>query len=54
MGRGVIDYAAVFAALRAMEYDGFLSFEYEGRGHPIEAAREGMAYLRKQIEAHGG
>jgi len=49
VGRGVIDYAVVFAALRRMKYDGFISFEYEGSGDPVEAAREGMAYLREHI-----
>lgn len=51
VGSGVIDYPAVFAALRAMSYDGFLSFEYEGRGDQVEAARQGMAYLRRMMEA---
>ena len=46
VGTGVLDYPAIFAALRAMNYEGFLSFEYEGRGDPVEAARQGMAYLR--------
>ena len=46
VGTGVMDYPAIFAALRAMNYEGFLSFEYEGRGDPVEAARQGMAYLR--------
>ena len=49
VGRGVIDYAAVFTALRQMKYEGFLSFEYEGSGDPVEAVREGMAYLRERI-----
>ena len=51
VGSGVIDYPAVFAALRAMQYEGFLSFEYEGRGDQIEAARQGMAYLRRGMMA---
>jgi sugar phosphate isomerase/epimerase len=45
VGTGVLDYPTLFAALRAMNYQGFLSFEYEGRGDPIAAARQGMAYL---------
>jgi sugar phosphate isomerase/epimerase len=52
-GRGVIDYPAVFAALRAMHYEGYVAFEYEGPDDQIEAAREGMAYLREQMAASG-
>ena len=44
-GQGVLDYPAIIAALQAMNYDGYLSFEYEGRGDCIQAAREGTAYL---------
>ena len=47
VGQGVLDYPAIFAALRAMNYEGFLSFEYEGPDDPVEAARQGMAYLRE-------
>ncbi|MGD8237905.1 MAG: sugar phosphate isomerase/epimerase family protein [Armatimonadota bacterium] len=50
VGTGVIDYPAVIGALRNMNYEGFLSFEYEGRGDQIEAARQGMAYLRGMME----
>ena len=47
VGTGVLDYPAIFTALRAMDYEGFLSFEYEGPDDPVEAARQGMAYLRE-------
>ncbi len=46
VGQGVLDYPAIIAVLKAMDYQGFLSFEYEGRTDPVQAAREGMAYLR--------
>ena len=49
VGQGVLDYPAIIAALKAMDYQGFLSFEYEGRGDPVQAAREGMAYLRRLL-----
>lgn len=49
VGQGVIDYPAVIAALKAMDYQGFVSFEYEGRGDPIRALREGMRYLRELL-----
>ena len=44
-GKGVIDYPAVIGALKAIGYEGFLSYEYEGGGDGIEAAKEGTAYL---------
>ncbi len=46
VGQGILDYPAIITALKAMDYQGFLSFEYEGRTDPVQAAREGMAYLR--------
>ncbi len=49
VGQGILDYPAIIAALKAMDYQGFLSFEYEGRGDPVQAAREGMAYLRSLL-----
>lgn len=49
VGQGVIDHVPVFAALRAMHYDGFVSFEYEGRGDPVEATRAGMRYLGQLV-----
>ncbi len=50
VGAGVLDYPAIIAALKAMDYRGFVSFEYEGRGDPVAAAHEGMRYLRELIE----
>ncbi len=49
VGSGVLDYPAIVAGLKAMNYEGYLSFEYEGRGDPVQAAREGMAYLRDLV-----
>jgi sugar phosphate isomerase/epimerase len=51
VGQGILDYPRILAALKAIGYQGFLSFEYEGERDPIEAAREGMAYLRKQLQS---
>ncbi|MCX7598619.1 MAG: sugar phosphate isomerase/epimerase [Armatimonadetes bacterium] len=45
VGRGVLDYPAIIAALKQIGYRGYLSFEYEGPGDQIQAAREGCAYL---------
>jgi hydroxypyruvate isomerase len=51
VGKGVLHYPAIIAALKRMSYEGYVSFEYEGRGDPIAAAREGMAYLARLMEA---
>ncbi len=51
VGRGVLDYPAIFAALKAMNYQGYVAFEYEGRGDPVQATREGMAYLRQFFDS---
>jgi len=50
VGSGVLDYPAIIAALKALDYQGFLAFEYEGTGDPVAAARQGMAYLRGLVE----
>jgi sugar phosphate isomerase/epimerase len=52
VGQGLLDYPRIVAALKASNYEGFLSFEYEGEDDPIQAAREGMAYLKALI--HNG
>ena len=44
-GEGALDYPAIIAELRAMDYPGFLAFEYEGPDDPVEMTRKGMAYL---------
>ena len=49
VGEGVLDYPAIIAKLKALDYQGFLSFEYEGRGDPVAAARQGMAYLGRLV-----
>jgi len=54
VGEGVLDYPAILAELRAMNYQGFLAFEYEGRGDPVEAARRGMGYLQRELKGMRG
>lgn len=49
-GDGVLDYPAIIAELRAMSYEGYLSFEYEGIHDPVENLRTGMAYLKGLME----
>jgi sugar phosphate isomerase/epimerase len=50
VGTGVLDYPAIISALREMDYQGFVSFEYEGRDDPAESTRQGMGYLKGLIE----
>ncbi len=45
VGQGVLDYPAIITALKSIGYQGYLSFEYEGPGDQIQAARQGCAYL---------
>lgn len=45
VGTGVLDYPKIIATLKSLDYQGYLSFEYEGTGDPVQAARDGMAYL---------
>jgi len=49
VGQGVLDYPAIIAALKSINYQGYLSFEYEGPGDQIAAARQGCAYLSSLI-----
>jgi len=51
VGQGILDYPAVFSAMKASGYQGALSFEYEGPRNRAEAAREGIAYLRSVLES---
>jgi len=52
VGTGILDYPAIIGRLKNIGYNGYLSFEYEGRtGDPIAAAREGTAYLLKLMNA---
>ena len=53
VGRGIIDYPAVIALMKASHYAGIVSFEYEGALDRVEAAREGIAYLRSLCESTG-
>ncbi len=50
VGQGILDYPAIIKALKDMNYEGFLSFEYEGTDDPVAAATQGMAYLRELVQ----
>ncbi|MBM3472309.1 MAG: sugar phosphate isomerase/epimerase [Armatimonadetes bacterium] len=49
-GEGALNYPAIIAELKAMNYPGFLAFEYEGSDDPVEMTRKGMAYLAGLME----
>lgn len=51
VGLGVLDYPAIIGALKDLDYQGYLAFEYEGPGDQLTNALEGCAYLRDLIEA---
>jgi len=51
VGQGVLDYPAICAALRELDYRGYLSFEYEGPDDPVQALRQGMTYLLSVMRA---
>ncbi len=53
-GQGMIDHAAVFAALIETGYDGWLAYEYEGVLDHVEATREAMPYLREVLASVQG
>ncbi|MEX0764787.1 MAG: sugar phosphate isomerase/epimerase family protein [Nitrosopumilaceae archaeon] len=45
-GKGAIDFATVFTALREIDYDGFVTIElYPYQDNPEHAAREAMKFL---------
>jgi sugar phosphate isomerase/epimerase len=53
-GQGLIDHHAVLGELRAMGYEGYLAFEYEGPLSHTDATRQGMAHLRQVLAALEG
>jgi inosose dehydratase len=55
-GDGAIDYAPIFAVLKAANYRGWLVVEAEqdpAKAHPLTYARKGFDYLRKTATAAG-
>jgi sugar phosphate isomerase/epimerase len=51
VGDGILNYPAVFSAMKASGYRGALSYEYEGPRDRAQAAREGIAYLRSVLDS---
>ncbi|MBH8605629.1 sugar phosphate isomerase/epimerase [Thermoactinomyces sp. CICC 10522] len=48
-GQGIIDYRSLFRKMLEQGYDGYLAFEYEGEHNCKEAARQGIRYLRTEL-----
>lgn len=53
MGAGVVDWRGVFQLLREIDYQGFLSIEYENTLDPVRGVRESVAYLRQLMAEDG-
>lgn len=50
-GAGIVDYPRVIELLRDIDYQGFLSLEYESIFDPVRGTREGLANLRRLMAA---
>ncbi len=46
---GVVDLQPVLAELDRMQYDGYLSIEYQGESDPREILRQDIAYVRRTV-----
>jgi len=51
VGKGVLDYPRLLAAMHRSGYQEYLAFEYEGKEDRMESARRGIAYLQETIAA---
>jgi sugar phosphate isomerase/epimerase len=51
IGRGLIDYDAVFARLRSIQFDGWISIEDGVNG--MDEMRESVNFLRGKVEEYG-
>ncbi len=49
LGKGIVDLPAAVARLKELNYDGYISPEYEGIGDPWKAIDTGISYLRTLI-----
>ena len=49
LGTGTMDFPAVLQLLRDIDYQGFLSIEYENTFDVVRGTREGLAYLRRMM-----
>ncbi len=51
LGHGALDLPAIFKALRASKYDGFVSLEFEGMEDALLGTTLGLEHLRTLIDA---
>ncbi len=54
LGDGIVNLKGAVARLWKLDYQGYISFEYEGIGDPYVATRRGFAYLRSLLGNHAG
>ncbi len=47
VGAGIVDYPRVIELLRDIDYQGFLSLEYESTFDPVRGTQQGLANLRQ-------
>jgi sugar phosphate isomerase/epimerase len=52
-GTGTISFSGIFAALRSIKYDGYLSIEVKQAPDGLSAARLCAAYLRPYVTVEG-
>jgi len=52
LGEGVLDLPAAIRELRRLDYQGYVSIEYEGHKEPKDATRKGLEYVRSLLDAH--
>ncbi len=50
-GAGIVDYPRVIQMLRDIDYQGFISLEYESIFDPVRGTRQGLANLRHLMAA---
>ena len=53
LGMGMVDLKGALAKLRAMNYQGAISVEYEGSSDPRAAVEESLSYVRSLFTAAG-
>ena len=51
IGKGMVDYPGVMGVLREIDYQGFLSLEYESSFDPVRGTRASLEYLQQLLAA---
>lgn len=50
LGEGILDLPAAIRELKQLDYQGYVSIEYEGHKEPRDATRQGVEYVRSLLE----